>query len=49
MWKYRVDQHLIVLNVYSISIKKNLLTQFRSVKKKKKSQNLNSMQKIPTQ
>ena len=48
MWKYRVDQHLIVLNVYSISIKKNLLTQFRSVKKKK-SQNLNSMQKIPTQ
>ena len=43
MYKHRVDQHLIVLNSYSISINKILVTEFMTVKA---SQNLNSIQKI---
>ena len=43
MHKHRVDQHLIVLNSYSISINKILVTEFMTVKA---SQNLNSIQKI---
>ena len=43
MYKHRADQHLIVLNSYSISINKILVTEFMTVKA---SQNLNSIQKI---
>ena len=40
MWKYRVNQYLIVLNLYSVSIITILGTEFITVKD---SQNLNLM------
>ena len=40
--KYRVDQHLIFVDLYSISINKFLVTEFMIVKV---SENLNLMQK----
>ena len=40
MWKYRVNQYLIVLNLYSVSIITILGTEFSTVKV---SQNLNLM------
>ena len=42
MCKHRVDQHLIVLNLYSVSINKILVLKFMTVKVP---QNLKSMQK----
>ena len=42
MFQYRVDQHLIALNLYRISINKTLVLEFMT---QKISQNLNSMQK----
>ena len=41
MCKHRVDQHLIVLNFYSISINKILITELMT----NVSQNRNSLQK----
>ena len=46
MCKYRADQYLIVLNLYSISINIILVTDFITAKV---SQNLNSMKKMSTQ
>ena len=43
MRKHMVDQHLIVLNLYSISINKILTTGFMTMKFSK---NLNSVQKM---
>ena len=43
MCKFRLDQHLIVLSLYSVSINKNLAFEFMTVEV---TQNLNSMQKI---
>ena len=40
MWKYRVDQHLTVINLYSVSINKILLTAFTNVKISKWNQQL---------
>ena len=40
IWRYRVNQHLIVLNLYSISIHKTLIMEFMTVRV---SQNLNLM------
>ena len=45
MWKYRVNQHLIVLNLYSVSINKILVTKDNTVKV---SQNLNLMWNVST-
>ena len=42
MYKYRFDQHLIVLNLY-VSINKSLVTGFMTMTV---SQNLNSREKI---
>ena len=42
---YRVNQHLIVLNLGSVSINKVLVTEFNTVKV---SQNLNLMQNMST-
>ena len=39
MGRYRVNQHLIVLNLYSVSISKILVTEFITMKV---GQNLNS-------
>ena len=46
MFMYRVYQHLIVLNLYSVSINKILVTKFITVKKL---QNLNLMENVSTQ
>ena len=46
MCKHLVDQHLIILNLFSNSINKDLVTGFVTVKV---SQNLNSMQKMSAQ
>ena len=46
MCKHRVDQHLIVLNLYGVSINKILVLKFMTVKVP---QNLKSMQKMSTQ
>ena len=46
MHMYRVNQHLIVLNLDNITINKVLLTEFTTVKV---SQNLNLMQNMLTQ
>ena len=46
MHMYRVNQHLIVLNLDNITINKVLLTEFITVKV---SQNLNLMQNMLTQ
>ena len=45
MCKYRIDQHLIVLNLYSISINIILVLEFMTAKV---SHNLNSMQEMST-
>ena len=42
MCQYRLDQHLIVLNLYNILVNKILVTAFVKV-----SQNLSLMQKMP--
>ena len=44
MCQYRLDQHLIVLNLYIILVNKILVTAFVKV-----SQNLSLMQKMPAQ
>ena len=46
MCKQSEDQDLIVLNLHSITINKTLATTFMTVKV---SQNLNLMEKTPTQ
>ena len=46
MFKCTVDQHLIFLNLHSISINKILVLEFMTAKV---SQNLNSIQKMSTQ
>ena len=46
MCRYRVDQHLIILNLYSVSLNKILVTEFITVKS---SQNLHFMQNVSTQ
>ena len=46
MYRYRVNQHIIVKNAYSVSIEKIVTTKLSTVKG---SQNLNLMQNMLTQ